>query len=1131
MSAYAAALTPANSPLVPLGLIPLVALVAALVLALFGSRLGPRRNMSLGLGAGALTLGLVLVHGVHLFTLDPARRALRDVSTNLIRIGSFDANLGFFLDPKSALFLLVTLGGIAFISFRTKFVPKNDTAVGYMSRVLLLAAGVSAALLADGFVALLFGLSLATVAMILFVVQGEVLSSPVHVATRIFGLHFAGMASLLAAFVLLFWALGGRWTDPDGYLADYRARFVSVHTRDRMPGTEVVITPDDVRRGERDASVVASVAKQRGTLTFTSHPGARVYIDVGEKILDRAEPFAVSPFVRKDITTGPHDVIIVPGGGAIVTGDGHEVAWIERLVVGANEDVSIVALGQSTTFAEIADQLALVDDEGKHFLRNALFNKKVIGSLGVVPTVVFLLALASLLFGAVVLAVPWLAQASPSSPAWNVNRIAAVALGLYPLVRLDELTSLHLDVIGVVFVVGLVLVALVRARRPSLLLGAATMFAALAFASPRYADAADAAPRIVVRAEQGAAVELGYAPDGETMFGAFVIRNDGPGTLLVSRAAVRGGLPFVSVDVEGVKGEAFEVEPGTERRAVVRWRFGSARARELFGHVFVESNGEGSRLVAIHAQRPRDLGLFGDYALSHVIWLPLVAALLALGLRAVRRDNPRWLGWSSGLVYAGNLAFVVFVSARFDRLFGRADGNDGYQFIERWVLSPSLGVEYFLGLDGLSLTLIVVTSIAALIAAIASVSLRDRAVWFHVFASALVTSAMGVFLSLDLLMFCVFWLVGMAAAIMLVAYRAPRPAAIRFGALSIAGAVFLGVSAYWLHTHSDPTYAVDGRYWVNAMSIQDLGRVTWVSVEATLFGTAAIKVLWSALFIAFALRLVFLADVFAESDTPTNVLLPAAMVGTGIYGLLRLNLGVLPAGTKWAATTMIVVGVMVLIVFSLLAMVESDLKRVVARISTAYSGFALVGLGSLTPQGISASVYVAVTLGLVVGLLSLLVNALQERVRIRDARQFGGLSKDMPIFALMFGLAMAALIGLPGLVGFWGLLLSVVGAFVRQRGLAAVALVFAIVLAAVQIRLAGRMLFGAVPASWHKSKYLEPFGGKFPELYQNELMAIVPLVVMIIGLGLAPRTLFSLLDVVILDLHRLVDAAGIGQVG
>ncbi|MBK9262241.1 MAG: hypothetical protein IPM54_20855 [Polyangiaceae bacterium] len=1141
MSAYAGSLVPVTEPYLSLAWIPLVLLLGALIVTFSAGRLEPQRRRAVALVSIGMALGLLALHAVQLAMLDSARRALRDVTTNLVRIGSLDANLGFFLDPAAAFLLFVPLVGTAFFLTRTKFAKKNDGAGHrFQAAVLLLAAGVSTALLADGFVVLLFGWSLAAVATYVLVVRDKRLSVPVATATRVFLLQFAGIASLLAAFVLLFWSLGGAWLG-DGYLSDYRARFVAVHARDMSSGPEEVVVPDDIPRGERDAAAVAQRAKERGTLTFTSHPGARVFVDTGDKLLERAEPFGVAPFVRKDIPAGPHDIVIVPGGGAIVTGDGHEVAWIERLVVGNGEDVSVVPVGQASTFSEVADQLELVDDQGKHFLRNALFNKKFFGFLGVVPLVVFLIALGALLTSVPALLVPWLVPGE-ASPSWNVLRISAVVLGLHPLVRAGDLVSFNHDVVVIACVLAAVLVGVVRTRRPSLLLGSALLLVAAMFVLPTDVHASEGGePRMVLRPERGDVVELDYAPDGETMVGAFVIRNDGTAALKVSGARLRFDAdaprspPFATVEIEGAKGGAVVVDPGKERRVVVRWRFGDARAREFFGHAFVEANAPSSpSLVPIHASRSRDLGPLGDRALSFIVWFPLVAAFLALVLRAIRRDGARTLAVASALVFAANLAFVIAMGARFDRQFGRADGNDGLQLVERAVLLPNIGVEYFLGLDGVSLTLVVVMSLVAPLASLASASLRDRPVWFHVFGPIFVTSVLGVFVSQDIVLFCGFWFVGIVAAYWLIRTgtgEGARVSAMRFGISSLAGMVFLGASAYWLHRHSDPTYAVDGRFLTHALAIPDLARVNWVNVDASLFGVNAIKVIWTALFFAFGLRLVLPSVAFAESDAPRNVLLQAAFVGTAVMGLLRFNVGIMPQGTRWAANTLMMVGALVLVVFALWARAQSDMKRWVAHGLTAYAGLVLVGIGSCTPQGIAASVYVAATLALVAGLFALLVHALETRVRTTLTSQFGGLSEHMPMFAGLFGVAVFVSMGMPGLVGFWGPLLAVTGAFPRQPGLAVVAIAGMVILAAVQMRATGKILFGAVPAEWRKNKYLEAFGGKFPDLWRDELLVTVPLAVLLLVLGLSPRTLFSLIDAAILDLHRLVDAAGVTQVG
>src|SRR4051812_38092889 len=165
MSAYAGSLVPVTTPYVSLDRIPLVLLLGALVVAFSGSRLEPRRRHAVALVSIGMALGLLAVHAAHLVMLEPTRRALRDVTTNLVRIGSFDANLGFLLDPAAAFLLFFPLVGSAFFLAQTKFVNKNSTAAArFQASVLLLCAGVSTSLLADGFIGLLIGLSIALVA-------------------------------------------------------------------------------------------------------------------------------------------------------------------------------------------------------------------------------------------------------------------------------------------------------------------------------------------------------------------------------------------------------------------------------------------------------------------------------------------------------------------------------------------------------------------------------------------------------------------------------------------------------------------------------------------------------------------------------------------------------------------------------------------------------------------------------------------------------------------------------------------------------------------------------------------------------------------------------------------------------
>ncbi|MDI1451406.1 NADH-quinone oxidoreductase subunit M [Polyangium sp. 6x1] len=1265
MPAYAGPLTPVEAPLVPLGLVPLASLLAAIVVALFGARMGRSRATHLGLGATLLALGIALADTARLASLEPARRALFDVAFRLVRIGSLDANASFVLDPLGAGFLVTALLVVAIAHvFARKLIDDDRAAIRFAATASLFASGLSLVALAADAIVWLFGWAATVLAAGLFVGQGKSSQPSASAGMRAGVTASLGGAAIVSGLVFLFWGLGGAWLDEGRFLADFRARFVPVYAEGHLPAEATIAEDVERPRGERDVKIVAERADKRGYLTFTSHPGARVYVGISDRaqLAQNPTPFAVAPFVRREIAAGPHSIVIAPGGGATVTGDGLEVAWIEGLIVPEGEEVRIAPLGPTVAFREIHDQLVLRDAEGRQSVARSLLGKLGAGSMGLVTLACLLLFLGAAATSATFPFTGWLTSAAPSlsPPALALVLGLALAPGPLLLVRLSDLFTLSPTAASVVTVVAafsavlaalraaleprhpqrlahgtvaavslafvaigldepafavvlLALHALVRAatclrmtergekgpvktlsfpgarvllegpgpkigealfeaantiaRGASKLVSAIddlvlglparlferlfSLFVALVIlfvAAPAFAD--EPAGRAVLRPEFGGDhVELSLSPDGEHMTGAFLLRNEGPGPLEISRVDVRSSAtdprlpPGITVNVEGPRAST-RIAPGQERRVTVRWRYEAARARELYGQVIVESSsraagdgGEPGRplAMAIRAERPLGLGFLGRTPLSVVVFFPLLGTLLALLLRVTRRDTARALAVTSALVHGTLLVFVVWLCVRFDRAFSRADGNDGFQLIERARLLPSLGVEYFLGVDGLSLALVAAAVLLALIASIASATLRDRAASYHALAGLFLTASLGVLVSLDLFLFCAFWLLGLVPTSLLVALRGgpgPRRAASRVLVSSLIGAALLCFASYFLWQNADPTYLATGESVRRAAAIPELARVAWVEKGLVIGGFSAVKVLWTALFVAFALRMSafplpgYLADLHAEADAPTSVLLSGALLSTGVYGLLRLNVGVLPDGMRWAATTISILGAAGILVSALAAIAQNDLKRFLARIASAHAGLALLGMGSLTPQGFEASVIVAATHGVILGLLFVLVSVLESRVQTRDLGRFGGLSREMPLFAALFGLGMLASAGLPLLAGFWGPLLALWGAFARERAMGAFGAIGLVVLAAVHIFAMGHLLFGESREEWQTSKYLEPFGGKFPALNGRELAAVLPLAIGLVLLGVAPRPLLGMVDQACLGLHRLVDRPG-----
>lgn len=658
--------------------------------------------------------------------------------------------------------------------------------------------------------------------------------------------------------------------------------------------------------------------------------------------------------------------------------------------------------------------------------------------------------------------------------------------------------------------------------------------------------AAGASGRAVLRAAHGDVVELSYSPDGEMMTGELFIRNDGGAPLEISRVAVHTTPndprvpPGVTVELDKPRGSSSSLAPSEERRAIVKWRFSGARARSFHGHVLVETNGRGAGSeepgrplsMGIHAERSTGLGVLGSRALSIVVFFPLLGALLALVLRVLRRDRPAVLGAASSIVHLAHVALVVSIAARFDRVFGRADGQDGYQLVERAALLPSLGVEYFLGVDGVSLALVALVALVALAAALASFLLRDRSTSYHLLAGPAVTAALGVIVSLDLFVLCAFWIAGIVPMFLLVARRPgveARRASGRWLVAAFASTALLGFAVWFLWTNSDATYLVTGAATARSSVIPELARVAWIPKALSLFGTSAVKVVWGALFAAFAWRLSafpfpgFSADVLGASDTPTSVLFPAISFATAVSGLLRLNVGVLPEATRWAAPGIAALGVAAVFVSAFAAIAEADPRRFVGRIAAAHAGFVLLGIGSLTPQGLEASVAVAVGQGVIAGLLFVVLGVFEARAGERDLGRFGALASEKPALAVLFGLAMFASLGLPTLAGFWGPLLALVGAFARDRMLG----VFAVLSL---VALAGAHLFGLGPVLFGRAAATKRDVAKTTSLGRAELVSLVPLAVFVVALGLLPRLYLSLVDARCLELHRLLDPPGPTQI-
>jgi NADH-quinone oxidoreductase subunit M len=668
---------------------------------------------------------------------------------------------------------------------------------------------------------------------------------------------------------------------------------------------------------------------------------------------------------------------------------------------------------------------------------------------------------------------------------------------------------------------------------------------------PASQDAAAGRGQIAVSGPpRGERLEL--TGDGQMYSGSFTIENVGAGALHVTRVAPRTSAadprlpPGVSTEIDG-GGSSATLAPGDKRNVVVHWNAKGVRARELYGHVIVESDSIGvgpnepgqPAAMGIHAERDAGLGPIGAHILSIITFLPLLGVIAIFVAHLLGyKDDKKLRGLVVVLMGIG-LVLATWLCVRFDAGFSKVDGNEGYQFIEHAVWIRSLGVEFYMGVDGVSISMVFLTALISFVGALASFSVHDQMKGYFAMYCLLVTGMYGVFVSLDIFLFYVFWEVMLLPMYFLIGvWGGPRRqyAAIKFFIYTLAGSVFMLLAFIWFYLNCDPTYLIDGQSVTRSFSLPELVRVAWAAKGASILGVSAVKLVWIWLFVGFAIKIpmfpfhTWLPDAHVEAPTAISVILAGVLLKMGSYGILRINFGLLPEVTQWAAPAMAVFGVINILYGAFCAMAQKDLKKLVAYSSVSHMGFTLLAMAALTPQGIQACIVQMFNHGLITAMLFSLVGVVYDRVHTRDIDKFGGLASEMPLYTAFVGFAFMASLGLPGLSGFWGEAMTFIGAFPRYRLLTMLAATGVIVTAAYHLWAFQRMFLGKFREEWRKNKYLEPFGGKFPEINGRELATIVPLAVLVIVLGFWPRPLLNLIDRGSMDVHRHVDRSGPSQI-
>ncbi len=408
-----------------------------------------------------------------------------------------------------------------------------------------------------------------------------------------------------------------------------------------------------------------------------------------------------------------------------------------------------------------------------------------------------------------------------------------------------------------------------------------------------------------------------------------------------------------------------------------------------------------------------------DNILSIVVFLPLVGAILLAFLPRRDRDV-RWFALGVSLI-------TLLASLHLPWYFVRGQSGFQYEANSAWIAHPN--IHYHLGIDGISMWLVILTTFLMPFCVLISwKSINHQVKEFFVLMLILETAMIGVFVALDLFLFYFFWeatLIPMALLIGIYGHGRKIYAAVKFFLYTMIASMFMLAATIWLYVH---TGSFD---FVTIQSAIQSGQVPG-------FSTAALW-LFLGFFVAFAVKVplfpvhTWLPDAHVEAPTAGSVLLAGVLLKMGTYGLLRFNVGLFPDEARRNAPWIIALAIIGIIYGALVAMIQPNIKRLVAYTSVSHLGFVVLGIFSFTQMGVDGAVFQMLNHGVSTGALFMLLGMMYDRRHTYDFSEYGGLATPMPVFATFFAFMMLSSVGLPLLNGFIGEFLVLSGAFQAKQ--------------------------------------------------------------------------------------------------
>jgi NADH-quinone oxidoreductase subunit M len=470
--------------------------------------------------------------------------------------------------------------------------------------------------------------------------------------------------------------------------------------------------------------------------------------------------------------------------------------------------------------------------------------------------------------------------------------------------------------------------------------------------------------------------------------------------------------------------------------------------------------------------------------LSVVTFLPLLGAVLIMimvrGGGSLARGTARWIAlWTTLITFAISLVLI----ARFDT------ASPEFQFVEKrdW-----LGIaSYHLGVDGISLPFVILTTALMPICILASWTAIQRRVKSYMIAFLVLETLMvGTFSALDLVLFYLFFEGGLIPMFLIIGiWGGPRRvyASFKFFLYTLLGSVLM-------------LLAIMAMYW-------DAGTTDIPALMHHGFPMALQKWAWLAFFASFAVKMpmwpvhTWLPDAHVEAPTAGSVILAAILLKMGGYGFLRFSMPMFPSASHDFAPLIFTLSVVAIIYTSLVALMQEDIKKLIAYSSVAHMGFVTMGIFAATTQGVAGGIFQMISHGIVSGALFLCVGVVYDRIHTREIAAYGGLVNRMPLYAAVFMVFTLANVGLPGTSGFVGEFLSLIGTFKAQIAVATIATFGVILSAAYALWLYRKVIFGVLD---------KPLLLGIKDIGWRESLIFAPLVALTILFGVAPKPVIDM---------------------